>query len=148
MTVLVHDGAPPPRRSIRAAVWAPAILGWLAMAVAMTLNGILRETALVPSLGARTAGAISAATGIALLQVIAWLALRQKHASTGQLIGIAGAWLVLTLAFEFGFGHYVDQKSWTELIANYDLLHGRLWPLVLASLVASPFLWGRERSEA
>ena len=63
--------------------------------------------------------------------------------SRSQRIGIASLWLCLTVGFEFTFGHYVDRKSWTELLANYNLLDGHLWPLVLASLVCAPFIWGR-----
>jgi hypothetical protein len=48
--------------------------------------------------------------------------------------------------FEFTFGHYVDRRSWAELLANYNLVKGRLWPVVLATLVAAPFLWRKERA--
>jgi hypothetical protein len=63
--------------------------------------------------------------------------------SRSQRIAIASLWLCLTVGFEFTFGHYVDRKSWTELLANYNLFDGHLWPLVLASLVCAPFLWCR-----
>ena len=38
---------------------------------------------------------------------------------------IGAAWVVLTVIFEFGFGHYVDGKSWSELLENYNLPAGR-----------------------
>jgi hypothetical protein len=40
-------------------------------------------------------------------------------------------------------GRLVDKKSWSELLENYNVLEGRLWPVVLATLVAAPFLWSR-----
>jgi hypothetical protein len=40
--------------------------------------------------------------------------------------------------FEFGFGHYVDRKSWRESIDNYDVSEGRVWPLVLAWTTIGP----------
>lgn len=115
------------------------------MAIALTLNGIAREIALVPRLGAPVAGVISAITGITLIQLIARQTFQQKRTSLRQLAAIATVWLLMTLGFEFGFGHYVDRKSWDELFANYNLLEGNLWPVVLLSVVVAPFLWGRER---
>jgi hypothetical protein len=117
------------------------------MAVAMPLNGIARETALVPRLGAPAAGVASAVTGIALLQLIAWKTFHHNPTSLRRLAAIAAVWLMMTLGFEFGFGHYVDRKPWTELFENYNLLHGHLWPIVLASLVAAPFLWGNQKEK-
>jgi hypothetical protein len=111
------------------------------MAVAMSLNGIFRVTVLVPRWGEVWAGVASAASGIALIQLIARQAMLPT--SVRQRARIALLWLILTVAFEFTFGHYVDRKPWPELLANYDLLAGHLWPIVLASLVAAPFVWGR-----
>jgi hypothetical protein len=53
-------------------------------------------------------------------------------------IAVGGTWLVLTILFEFGFGHYVDGKSWSELLADYDLTDGRVWTLVLLWIAAGP----------
>ena len=36
-------------------------------------------------------------------------------------------WLGMTLAFEFLFGHYIAGKSWSLLLADYNLAAGRLW---------------------
>jgi hypothetical protein len=58
-------------------------------------------------------------------------------------VRVSATWFVLTVAFELVFGHYVDHKSWTELADNYAIWRGNLWPLVLASLVRAPFIWGR-----
>jgi hypothetical protein len=49
-------------------------------------------------------------------------------------------WLALTLAFEFLVGHYVFRKPWTELIQDYDITRGRIWPLVLVMVLFAP-LW-------
>jgi hypothetical protein len=46
------------------------------------------------------------------------------------------------VAFEFGFGHYVSGAPWTELLADYDVRAGRLWPLVLFTTIVAPSLWG------
>ena len=56
---------------------------------------------------------------------------------------VSATWLVLTVAFEFLFGHYVDGKPWPALAANYQVWNGALWPFVLIALVGTPFLWAR-----
>jgi hypothetical protein len=117
------------------------LFAWVVMAVAMTINGAVRVKVFAPRWGDVWAGAASAASGIALIQFIARQAMRFP-ASPRQRILFAALWLLLTLTFEFTFGHYVGRKSWSELLANYNLAQGRLWPIVLASLVAAPFVWG------
>lgn len=34
--------------------------------------------------------------------------------------GLGRPWLALAPVFEFGFGHYVAHKTWTELLADYN----------------------------
>jgi hypothetical protein len=144
VTALMDQGALPVRRSQRAAaLWRRALVAWAVMAVAMTLNGIFRVTLLVPRCGEAAAGVISAVLGILLIQAIVWRALQAERPSSVQRLAIAALWLMLTVGFECTFGHWIGGKSWSELWANYNLAQGRLWPIVLASLVAAPFLWGR-----
>ena len=120
-----------------------AFLAWVVMAVAMILNGAFRVTVLAPRWGEVWAGVASAALGIALIQIIARQTLRKSSWTlTNHRVLIAALWLVLTVTFEFTFGHYVDGKSWSELAANYNLRQGGLWPIVLASLICAPFIWG------
>lgn len=120
------------------------LIAWIAILPLMVANGILRETALVPALGRRAADVASAALGIAIILVITWLFIRSADIrSIGALARTSIIWLVLTVAFEFIFGHYVDRKPWSALIENYAIWRGNLWPVVLATLLAAPFIWGR-----
>jgi hypothetical protein len=147
VSALVDQGALPVRRSLPDVVlWRRALVAWAVMAVAMTLNGVFRVTVLVPRWGETVAGWISAILGILLLQTIVWRALHAERPSSIQRLGMAALWLMLTVGFECTVGRWVDGKSWSELWANYDLAQGKLWPIVLASLVAAPFLWGRRSS--
>ncbi|MDQ3645598.1 MAG: hypothetical protein M3345_01530 [Actinomycetota bacterium] len=41
----------------------------------------------------------------------------------------------MTASFDFGFGHYVDGKSWAVLAKDYDLSAGRVWIAILAWVV-------------
>jgi hypothetical protein len=57
---------------------------------------------------------------------------RWRPVSGRQAIAVGLIWLVMTVAFEFVFGHYVAGHSWERLLYDYDLPAGRLWSLVLA----------------
>ena len=128
----------------------PRTLGvWLLILPLMVANGIFREIVLVPALGRRPADVASAAIGIAIILLVTMPFLRRaRDRSTAALARVSVIWLVLTVAFEFLFGYYVDLKSWAELVGNYAIWRGNLWPLVLASLVLAPFIWGRSRRAA
>jgi hypothetical protein len=55
---------------------------------------------------------------------------------------------VLTVAFEFGFGHFIAHKPWSELRADYNVLRGRVWILVLITISAAPYIAARLRGLA
>jgi hypothetical protein len=57
-------------------------------------------------------------------------------ASQGALIGTF--WFCLTLAFEFGFGHLVQHKSWPDLLQAYTFKDGNIGPLVLLVTLLAP----------
>ncbi len=74
-----------------------------------------------------------------LLALYFWfLQRRWPVRSTSSALQIGMAWVVLTVLFEFGFGHYVDRKSWSDLFENYDLAGGNLWLLVLVWILVGP----------
>ncbi len=115
------------------------------LAVLMIANGAIREIVLVRTLGRGMAEVVSAALGMTIILGTTGALFRAvpgwRRADSSRL---AALWVGLTIVFEFSFGHYVDGKSWGELVENYALWKGRLWPLVLLSLAAAPFLWARE----
>jgi hypothetical protein len=51
-------------------------------------------------------------------------------------------WVILTVLFEFGFGHYVAKHSWQKLFADYNIFKGRLWLLVLINNIFAPVFSG------
>jgi hypothetical protein len=60
---------------------------------------------------------------------------------------IGACWLLMTIAFEFGFGHYVAGHSWSRLIADYNLLEGRVWSLFLTWIAVLPYvIWRLDRN--
>jgi hypothetical protein len=117
---------------------------WMLVAVLMVLNGAVRELLLVRLVSRGSADVLSGALGLLIVLAATRPFLRPfAGMNRSALMRISVIWLVLTIAFEFGFGHYVDGKSWEALIGNYAIWRGRLWPVVLLTFVSSPFLWAR-----
>jgi hypothetical protein len=120
------------------------LLTWLALAALMTANGIFRETALKPRMSSAAADAASAALGILIILATTRVAFHPlAGAPFGERLAFGLILVGLTVAFEVVIGLYVDHRSWRELAENYAFWRGRLWPIVLAVLAATPFLWGR-----
>jgi branched-subunit amino acid ABC-type transport system permease component len=117
---------------------------WLILLPAMIANGVFRELVLRSAIGPLAAGAMSAVLGIVIVLALTRLLLRPLAGAPAATLARASfTLLALTVVFEFLFGHYVDRKSWSALVENYFLWRGNLWPLVLATLAITPFLWGR-----
>lgn len=124
--------------------WARTLSTWLAMAFLMSANGVLRESVFVPAFRRGTADFLSALSGIAVILAASGLAYRTSQSRPGLTPGrVALVWGTLTVAFEFAIGLTVDRKTVRELLENYAIWRGHLWPLVLLALVFAPFLWSR-----
>jgi hypothetical protein len=120
------------------------LLTWLAMAAAMTANGILRDLVLVRLMPVDAAVLASVALGAAIILSITHAGFRPLRGQrTPTLLRSSAALLAMTVAFEFAVGRWVDRESWSELAANYAFWRGSLWPFLLLLLALTPFLWGR-----
>lgn len=124
-------------------VYLKAMGVWGVILAAMCCNGAVREGMLRGRLGELRANQVSVLTGSMLYVVIlvalwGWMGIR----TPGMAWGVGGMWLVMTLLFEFGFGHYVAGHSWGRLLEDYNVLAGRLWPVVLVLVVVGPRVVG------
>jgi len=63
--------------------------------------------------------------------------------SARQAIVVGALWLVMTLMFEFGFGHWVAGRTWPTLFNEYNLLAGRVWVFIPAWLARAPTIFFR-----
>ena len=82
-------------------------------------------------------------SGLALVLIVSWLFVRvSPRPLRHRLWWVGVAWLVATVAFEFLFGHFVSGLSWHALLADYNILRGRLWSLILISVCLGPWFWG------
>ncbi|PTD93872.1 hypothetical protein C9439_05700 [archaeon SCG-AAA382B04] len=59
-----------------------------------------------------------------------------------DLVLIGTFWFILTIFFEFIFGHYVMGHLWNKLLADYNILKGRIWILVLLTTLVAPLITG------
>lgn len=117
------------------------LVTWLALAVLTTGNGIFRETALKAPMSPAAADAASAALGILIILATTRLAFRPLScAPLGERAACSLILAGVTVAFEVDIGLYVDHRSWRELAESSAFWRGRLWPLALDVLAATPFL--------
>lgn len=120
------------------------LLLWLAMAVAAILNGTIRQFITQPLLGVWPAHVLHTLLFCAvLLAAIFWFVGRFGPYGVGPLLAMGLFLLLLTVAFEFGFGHYVAGHAWSALLADYNLLQGRVWVLVLLTELFGPLAASR-----
>jgi len=117
---------------------------WFIFVVAGILNGVFRESFITPRVGEHAGHVISTIILICVILIVTYLFinnLKVNYTMTDLLL-IGAFWLILTILFEFGFGHYVIGHSWSRLFADYNILKGRVWSLVLLTTFIAPFLFG------
>ena len=119
---------------------------WLLILVCAVLNGALREGWLVPHLGSVAAFITSGVIlSMCIMAAALWLVTWIGASSSGRVVLVGLLWLGLTLVFEFGFGRFVQHKSWPELLGAYTFEGGNLWPVVLVVTFFAPLLAARLR---
>ena len=117
------------------------ILGsWFLMMILALFNALLRTQLYGPYISELHAHQLS--TIIFILMVIGVTYLLVKYgdlnldSSHALLIGVI--WVVSTILFEFIAGHFIFGNSWDHLIADYNILNGRIWSLVLFTILFAP----------
>jgi hypothetical protein len=125
------------------AVLARWTAAWVGGSVLAVLNGGVRDLVLVRLLDEPQARWLSTMTLLLVLTAyMTYLHRRWPLTTARQALLVGATWVSLTLAFEFGFGHYVEGKSWSTLLADYDLLAGHVWLLVpVWTLLAPLVVW-------
>lgn len=118
-----------------------AMIVWAAIIPIAIANGALRAAWIIPRTGAAVGHVVSSVTLSLAIVAVAWLAIPWIAPPTPRdawLVGVA--WLAATVVFEFGFGRFVAGKTWAELLADYNVLRGRVWVLVLLATGTAPAL--------
>jgi len=117
---------------------------WIVFVLVAILNGYCRNKFLVPRVGAQVGHVISTITLVCFILLITFLFLNniQIPYTRMDLFAIGAFWLALTILFELVFGHYVVGHPWSTLLADYNILKGRIWSLVLLTTFIAPLLFG------
>jgi hypothetical protein len=119
-------------------------LVWLLMPVIGIVNGTLRVLLYQDTLGDASAHQLSCLTGILLFALYIWFVSSRWPFTSGKQALIVGlTWMALTIAFEFGIGLFVLGQPLSALLADYNVLAGRFWPLVLLTIGFAPYLFYR-----
>ncbi|MFZ5426871.1 MAG: hypothetical protein ACOZEN_07840 [Thermodesulfobacteriota bacterium] len=119
-------------------MYLKALMFWLAMLVVAVAFGALRELAVTPVLGDMAARALcSVLLSAALFGLVLLFVRLARPSGHGALLSLGVFWAGLTLAFEFGMG-WSRGLALEAMLADYDLLKGRLWTLVPLTLLFGP----------
>jgi hypothetical protein len=116
---------------------------WLIFAGVATAAGIARETWLVPRVGELRAHQVGTLVVCTVFLAVIGAFVRRTRPSTREALLIGAGWMLLAVAFEFGFGHYLDRLPWSRLLADYDLTRGRLLLLLWLTVGAGPVVLTR-----
>lgn len=122
------------------------LIAWLVMLLVSVANGALRDFTYGKHMHELAAHQLSSISSVVLLGLVILSFVRIYPPSSGReavLIGLL--WMALTVAFEFIFFHYVAGHAWAELLANYNVLQGRVWVVVLVWLAIAPYIFYRLR---
>ena len=119
---------------------------WFLLLIIAIANAAGREKIINPRCSEHAGHVISSFT---LSAFIFLLCLALIHviglSSARQYLILGGCWVVMTVAFEFLFGHFFMGHPWSRLFNDYNIFAGRVWLLVLVSTLFSPYLAARIR---
>lgn len=120
------------------------VLAWIPMVFIAVANGVLRVLTFGNRLPELRAHQLSTAIGIVLMGLYIWGVIRVwPPSSARRALAIGFLWVLLTVAFEFGFGHFVMGNPWSRLLQDYNLAQGRVWVVFLAWLAFAPYAFHR-----
>jgi hypothetical protein len=126
-----------------------SLMMWLVFLITAILNGILREEFITPNIGEQAGHIISTIIFITAIFIgtSIFLSKLKTELVNKELLLIGFIWLILTVIFEFGFGHYIMGHPWSHLLAEYNIFNGRVWILVLAATTIAPLICGKRKSQ-
>lgn len=120
---------------------------WLGMVMLAIFNGVIRERVYGQFMREPAAHQLSTFVGLVLFGVYIWVVTGLFTIETSRQALLLGTmWLIMTVVFEFGFGHYIMKHSWSKLFHDYNIFEGRIWVLVLIWTAVAPYLFYRLRS--
>jgi len=117
-------------------------LAWFLLLVIAIINATIREKLYAKKIGDLRAHQLSSIIFILIIFIISFLLFKIPNLGyqINDLFIMGGIWTIMTILFEFIFGHYIMKHSWKTLFKDYNIFKGRLWVLVLAAEFFAPIL--------
>ncbi len=125
-------------------IYLASVAVWFALGLIAFAVGAVREVVLGPRVGEPAPHVLGTliAVGLMALVIVAFIMRVARSCSTLELVLIGVLWTAMTVAFEFGFFHLVMGVPLGDLLADYNVLRGRIWVLVLATMLLGPVVVG------
>src|SRR5262249_14672091 len=116
----------------RQAYWLRAVGLWLLLMAVETLLGLWRVKVLAVWVCDDFARDVCIFTGSLIVLLITfafidWIPARD----TRTLLLIGATWVVLTFGYDVALGHFAFDRLWSEIVADFNLFRGGLFPLGL-----------------
>ena len=122
-------------------------VSWIGMVILAVLNGVVREKIYGPFMQELSAHQLSTFIVLILFGLYIWaLTGICRIESSSQAFMIGGMWFIMTITFEFIFGHFIIGHPWGKLLHDYNIIKGRVWLLVLIWTAVAPYVFYRVRS--
>lgn len=122
------------------------MLAWLGMVILAIVNGMIRENFYGQFMSELSAHQLSTLIAIIIFGIYIFTLTGIFHIqSTTQALMIGGIWVIMTVTFEFVFGHFIAGHSWARLLQDYNILRGRVWVFVLIWTFVAPYVFYRSR---
>ncbi len=117
------------------------LLFWFPMLILAVINGTARDLWYKKYVGELAGHQISTISLILLFGFYIYFVITKfPPGSATQSFFIGFCWLILTLAFEFGFGRWRG-NSWSRLLEDYNILQGRIWILIPIWISIAPYFF-------
>ena len=116
---------------------------WFVFFIFAFLNGTIRNIFLEPTMGKYPAHVIAAVALSGFVLVVTYIFVTHVRVPFSKLdfLLVGFLWVIATVIFEFVFGHYVMGNPWETLLADYNILEGRLWTVILACELFGPLIF-------
>jgi hypothetical protein len=121
-------------------------VSWIGMVILAILNGAAREKIYGPLMREFSAHQLSTFIGLILLGFYMWILTGiYRIQSSSQALAVGSMWFIMTVLFEFIFGHFIMRHPFSKLFHDYNLLKGRVWLLVPIWTAIAPYVFYRCR---
>lgn len=117
------------------------VVAWLPMVLIAIANGSLRQFWYGHYVGELHAHQISTLTAVMFFSGYIWAVLKfWPLPSAAQSMRVGGIWLLLTVCFEFLFGHFIAGHTWSRLLQDYNLFAGCVWLVIPIWIALAPYV--------